>query len=163
VLGCKTKVISSVLKEADNSEYIESDLDEQLIITVRFQSVVKIHSFAISAPTDDSAPKTVKVYANEEVTGFEDLNSISPIQEFTLSADQINTKIPLKFVKFQTVNTFSLFVVDNAGGEHTRINKLTLFGQAKDTTKMSDFKKVDGSHFTAYDEPRGVQVNREKQ
>jgi len=163
VLGSKSKAVSSILKEADNEDYAESDLDEQLIITVRFQSVVKVHSFSINAQNDDTAPKTLKIYANEDNTGFEDLAELAPVQEFTLSADQINNRIALKFVKFQNVNSFTVFVVDNAGNEHTRINKLTLYGQPKETTKMSEFKKVEGPHFTTYDAPRGVEVNREKQ
>lgn len=52
VLGAKKPAISNVVKEADNDAFIESDADEQLIITVRFMAVAKIHSFSISAQND---------------------------------------------------------------------------------------------------------------
>ena len=37
--------------------YLESDCDEQLLLTIPFNSNVKIHSLRIKCPTDGTAPK----------------------------------------------------------------------------------------------------------
>lgn len=58
-----------------------------------------------------SAPKTVKIFANQDNAGFEDLESLAPLQEFTLDHDQLASPLQLKFVKFQNVNSFSVRIL----------------------------------------------------
>lgn len=42
--------LSNIIKADDNELFVESDCDEQLIITIRFQSTVKVNSLRIYAP-----------------------------------------------------------------------------------------------------------------
>lgn len=49
VLG-STHPLSNIVKEEENELFVQSDCDEQLIITIRFQSTVKVNSFKIFAP-----------------------------------------------------------------------------------------------------------------
>ncbi len=42
--------LSNIIKKQDNELFVESDCDEQLIVTIKFQSPVKLHSFRIIAP-----------------------------------------------------------------------------------------------------------------
>eukprot|EP00026_Physarum_polycephalum_P019540 Phypoly_transcript_21603.p1 GENE.Phypoly_transcript_21603~~Phypoly_transcript_21603.p1 ORF type:complete len:199 (+),score=26.62 Phypoly_transcript_21603:52-597(+) len=151
--------LSNIIKADDNELFIESDCDEQLIITIRFQSTVKINSLRIFAPETGAAPRRIKIFANQDNAGFEDLESLTPIQEFTLDHAQLANPLQLKFVKFQNVNSFSVFVVDNLGNETSRINRIVVYGQPKEGMKINELKKVEGSKFAPWDEPRGVQVN----
>lgn len=52
--------------------------------------------------------------------------------------------IPVKFVKFQNVDSIQIAILSNQGGEPTtRIDALDFFGTSTETTNMSDLKKMD--------------------
>ena len=66
-------------------------------------------------------------------------------QELDLSPDQLDGKvdIPLKFVKFQNVQTIQIFIGSNQAGEElTQVDYLGIFGTPIATTNMKDLKKA---------------------
>ncbi len=44
--------LSDALKTATSDEFLESDVDEQLIVSIAFKQPVDLHSLHISAPDD---------------------------------------------------------------------------------------------------------------
>ena len=46
-------------------QFLESDCDEQLMLTITFNQAVKVHSLKIRGPSDGTAPKTIKIFANQ--------------------------------------------------------------------------------------------------
>ncbi|CAI2165750.1 5128_t:CDS:2 [Funneliformis geosporum] len=119
----------------DNT-YLESDVDEQLLISVPFNQAVKIHSLKIVAKDIEHAPKTIKIYANRLNLGFDEVDSIRETQ--TLELDEThyeeNAIIALRF----------LFVQDNLGDEEkTIIKELRFIGSPVETTKMEHLKKTE--------------------
>ncbi|XP_045456173.1 thioredoxin-like protein 1 [Melitaea cinxia] len=126
--------------------YLESDCDEQLIINISFNQVVKLHSLKIKAPSD-KGPKFVKVFINQPRTlDFDQASANASIQDLELSpSDLEGNPIPLKFVKFQSVQNIQLFIKDNqSGGEVTQIDHLAFYGSPISTTNMGEFKRVAG-------------------
>lgn len=64
-----------------SSAYLESDCDEQLIISINFTQSVKLHSLKIKAP-QEQGPKTVKVFINQpRLLDFDLAESSVPVQE----------------------------------------------------------------------------------
>jgi len=132
--------------------YLESDCDEQLIISLAFNQTVKIHSIKIKAPAD-CGPKTLRLFINQPRTlDFDSAESSQPTQEVVLqSSDLDGNAVNLRFVKFQTVQTLLIFVKDNqSGAETTRIDHLAIYGSPLSTTNMNDFKRIAGKKGEAH-------------
>ncbi|XP_058816623.1 thioredoxin-like protein 1 [Topomyia yanbarensis] len=108
--------------------HLVSDCDEQLIISITFNQLVKISAIKFKAPPSHG-PKKVSV--QDLVLGQKDLVSGSPI--------------PLHSVKFLNVQNMQLFVKDNRSGDETTIiDHLAFIGSPIATTKMDDFQRVAG-------------------
>ncbi|KAJ8679409.1 hypothetical protein QAD02_015196 [Eretmocerus hayati] len=127
--------------------YLESDCDEQLIISITFTQVVKVHSIIIKAPAD-KGPKDIKLFINQPRTiDFDLADSNTSVQDLTLSAKDIQEGNPvqLRYVKFQHVQNLQIFVKDNqSGSDTTQIDYLAIIGSPISTTNMGDLKKVSG-------------------
>ncbi|KAK9307448.1 hypothetical protein QLX08_002250 [Tetragonisca angustula] len=127
--------------------YLESECDEQLILSIAFTQAVKVHSLKIKAPKD-KGPKNIKLFINQPRTiDFDMADSNTSIQDLTLSAKDIEegNPISLRYVKFQNVQNIQIFVKDNqSGSETTRIDHLAIFGLPISTTNMGEFKRVNG-------------------
>lgn len=126
---------------------LESDADEQLLVTFSFKSKVKLHSILIAGPDDGRAPRTVKLFANRIGLGFDDAEdgTAEQVLEFEAGDDKFDTRQELKFVKFQNVDTVQLFVQSNVGDEDTSaLSKVIFYGANVATTNMGNFKRVAG-------------------
>ncbi|KAF8977087.1 Thioredoxin-like protein 1 [Entomortierella lignicola] len=129
--------------------YLESDVDEQLIISIPFNQAIKLHSIKIIPKDIAHAPKTIKLYVNKLTLGFEEADSVQETQTIVLSNSEYegNGLIPLRFVKFQNVTSVILFIEDNLGDEETtQIKQLQFIGSPLDNTDMSALKKVEHDH-----------------
>ncbi|KAI9006587.1 PITH domain-containing protein [Phycomyces nitens] len=130
----------------NNDAYLESDVDEQLIISVPFNQPVKIHSIKIKVPSISHAPKTIKLFANRQNLGFDDIDSIRETQTIELRPEHFeeNGIINLRFVKFQNLVNLVIFIADNQGDEDTtKIQQLIFIGSPTETTNMGDLKKEE--------------------
>ena len=126
--------------------YLQSDCDEQLILSLAFNQMVKIHSIKIKAP-GDKGPKNVRIFMNQPTTlDFDKADSMAAAQDLSLTPGQLDgSVIPLKYVKFQNVQNIQLFFKDNqGGGEVTQIDHFSVIGTPLQTTNMSEFKRVAG-------------------
>eukprot|EP00243_Klebsormidium_subtile_P004922 TRINITY_DN19169_c0_g1_i1.p1 TRINITY_DN19169_c0_g1~~TRINITY_DN19169_c0_g1_i1.p1 ORF type:complete len:176 (+),score=30.46 TRINITY_DN19169_c0_g1_i1:275-802(+) len=140
--------VANALKQGyrdDDGLVLESDADEQILLTIPFQQVVKLHSLGLKAPSD-SGPKKVKLFTNRTSLGFsEATDGLVPQQEIVFTAEQLDgTPIPLKYVKFQGVRSLTIFVESNQEDEDTtKIQKIVLLGSTVETTDMKALKKVE--------------------
>jgi len=126
--------------------FLQSDCDEQLIMALAFNQGVKLHSLKLKAP-EDKGPKTVRVFINQPNTlDFDKATSMTSTQDIELTKAQLDgSVIPLKFVKYQNVQSVQFFFKDNqGGGDVTQIDHMSIIGTPILTTKMDDFKRVAG-------------------
>lgn len=150
--------------------FLQSDCDEQLILSVTFNQAVKIHSIKFKAP-EKLGPKTLKLFINQPRTiDFDQAESSSAVQDivyaynfvptmvftfihidfFSLTRsidpkDLTGNAINLRYVKFQNVQNIQIFIKDNqSGGEITQLDYIGFIGSPITTTKMEDFKRIAG-------------------
>ncbi|KAL2841276.1 PITH domain-containing protein [Aspergillus pseudoustus] len=147
--------------EGAAADWVESDTDEQLMLFIPFKSTLKVHSLQItSLPSGEAAedqdedevplrPKTIRLYTNNpHVLGFDEAEDINPVQTVELKAEDWDAKtgtakIDLRFVKFQSVFSLNIFIVDNEGGsEKTRVDRVRIFGEAGEKREMGKLEKI---------------------
>ncbi|ESQ49602.1 hypothetical protein EUTSA_v10021632mg [Eutrema salsugineum] len=128
----------------DEGLNLESDADEQLLIYIPFNQVIKLHSFAIKGPEEDG-PKTVKFFSNKEHMCFSNVNDFPPSDTAELTEENLKGKpVVLKYVKFQNVRSLTIFIEDNqSGSELTKVQKIALYGSTVETTDMKGLKKIE--------------------
>ncbi|KAA8544933.1 hypothetical protein F0562_019672 [Nyssa sinensis] len=128
----------------DEGLNLESDADEQLLIYIPFNQVIKLHSIVIKGP-EEEGPKTVKLFTNKEHMGFSNVNDFPPSDTAVLSADNLKGKpVVLKYVKFQNVRSLTIFIEDNqSDSDITKVQKLVLYGTTVETTDMKGLKKIE--------------------
>ena len=140
-------------------DWVESDVDEQLMLYIPFTSTVKVHTIHVTSlpPKSDGEdeeetplrPKTIRLYTNRQHNlGFEEAEDIPATQTIELKASDWNertgtAKLELRFVKFQNVSSLVLFVVDGDGeGEKTRIDRIRIIGDAGEKREMGKLEKI---------------------
>lgn len=132
---------NTINKMMDGKGWLESDVDEQLMISISFIQAVKLHSLKMSNTKEhtEQAPKTIKTFINQPaLPSFEQGESGPHVEVLTKSGDMI----PLKFVRYQSVHQLTLFIVDNlSGAETTIIDSLVCYGTPVETTNMKDWNK----------------------
>mmetsp|Transcript_3294 Transcript_3294/g.6007 ORF Transcript_3294/g.6007 Transcript_3294/m.6007 type:complete len:170 (-) Transcript_3294:138-647(-) len=142
------KELGNALKQGyreDDGLYVESDTDEQLLIYIPFNQSVKLGEVLVKATDKDCAPQKIKIFINRHSMGFDQASDEPATQEFELSEEVVEeTTLSLKFVKFQSVQSITIFIEDNQGDEETtKLNKLQLKGVSGEKMNVGDIKKVD--------------------
>ncbi|KAI1495565.1 DUF1000-domain-containing protein [Biscogniauxia marginata] len=92
---------------------LESDADEELLITVPFTGQVKLHSILLRSSPWACAPRTLKVFVNREDVDFEEAGELAPAQEFELARTSEVQELPVKRALFGKVQQLTLFFPDN--------------------------------------------------
>jgi hypothetical protein len=143
LVGLINKAQSECLNQSDDhtwehclnsagSIYLESDVDEQLLLHITFQQAIKLHSIIIQGPTglyfviffsltclfilidfnyQDNGPKDVKLFINQTRTlDFDSAENFQPIQALELKPEDLtnNSVIKLRYVKFQNVQNLTV-------------------------------------------------------
>jgi len=127
----------------DSSNYLQSDADSQLLISIPFQSPVKLNGIKFSFRENvspENLPSKIRIFTNRISLDFSDAESVPAVEE--INDPKSGELIPLKFVLFQNVFSVQIFVQDNNGGDVTEISTIELFGLAGENMNMREFKKI---------------------
>jgi thioredoxin len=126
---------------------LKSDADEQLLIALRFNQPVKLHSISIKAP-GTHGPRSVRLFTNQPTTlDFEQAEDAKAVQDIYFTSEQLDNGevINLRYVKFQNVHNVQIFVKDNVGDtDCTEIGSIRFYGTPLQATNMTEFKRVAG-------------------
>ncbi|KAJ2763574.1 hypothetical protein IWQ57_005528, partial [Coemansia nantahalensis] len=107
-----------------------------------------LHSIMLKAPAD-RAPKTIRIFANRTDIGFDDAESTPATQEIEMTEAMYESGgvVNLRYVRFQNVDSLSIFVADNlAGDDVTAISQIAFIGTPLDSANMSGISKSEDGH-----------------
>jgi len=132
--------------------YLLSDVDEQLLLNVSFHQMVRIKALRVHSHEPSRGPLVVKVLVNQPSIGFEDVQDaqepeVAQVVQLSEEDVRVGKPIPLRFVRFQSVNSVHLFVKSNQGGsDETRIDELDFIGTlAQSATRdLSGLRRQEG-------------------
>mmetsp|Transcript_15145 Transcript_15145/g.29437 ORF Transcript_15145/g.29437 Transcript_15145/m.29437 type:complete len:165 (-) Transcript_15145:1050-1544(-) len=132
------------LYNSDERSELRSDADDQLIVHFAFSEKVKLTSMNIVAPKNEMRPSHIKLFTNQVSVGFEDIDSIPAALEMDLEDEDVaeGKIIPLRVVKFNKLDSVTLFVESSEGGDIAALSSVKFFGEAVQGTNMSELKKV---------------------
>ena len=159
--GAQPKSLSKGKSAASGSEgskdWIESDVDNQLMLYVPFMANLKLHTIhvtsCVSGDSDDDEapvrPKTIHIWTNRQHNlGFEEAEDVPATQTIELKesdwdAQTATAKLELRFVKFQNVYSLVIFVADAEGdSERTRIDRIRFIGETGEKREMGKLEKI---------------------
>eukprot|EP01016_Furgasonia_blochmanni_P047387 TRINITY_DN6956_c0_g1_i9.p1 TRINITY_DN6956_c0_g1~~TRINITY_DN6956_c0_g1_i9.p1 ORF type:complete len:204 (-),score=51.02 TRINITY_DN6956_c0_g1_i9:26-637(-) len=96
----------------------------------------------VRAQDNDSAPKTLCLFVNKNGMSFEDCENDEPTQTLELSKKDFAGQSDLRFVKFQSVKSITVFIKDNNGADNTNLVQLSFWGNTLQDTNMKNLKKI---------------------
>lgn len=159
------------INTGDDTLYVQSNVDPELLIHITFRTTVKITSIAIKPGSvvetqPNSAPQNVQLYVNLTSPSFTNIEDEEIVETVTLDpvdvtadgADSSNSsssseagmktagldnRIRLKrTVKFQRVSSLTIFIKDNYGDDFTSISELNIFGFTLDGFDVANIHEV---------------------
>lgn len=126
----------------DNTKFLESNVDDQLIIHVPFVENVRIKSILLKLGRGEMTPRHLKIYANHStIVDFAEAESTRPQLNISLLEGETGVvEYPVRVASFTSVHSLSLFFGDSVGGEGSRIYYLGFKGDLRSIKREVDSK-----------------------
>ncbi|KAF8581067.1 DUF1000-domain-containing protein [Ramaria rubella] len=151
------KVLKPWNQRLDETIYLESDADDQVIIRVPFTGSVKLRSVLLKAGPGDHTPSKVALFANEDALDFSDVSDRNPTQELAVAQSREVGDYAVKPAKFSNVSSITLFFPGSQGADTIQIyyvGFLGSFSQRKEAPSVilyeaqanpADHEKIPGT------------------
>lgn len=125
----------SIIKPYDqrltSEPYLESAVDEELILQIPFTVSVNIKSIVVIGADEESCPSRVKLFKNRDGVDFGNADELVAEQSFDLALDRRGElDLMVRPSKFQNVNQLTLYFPSNHsdGEQQTRITYVGIKG-----------------------------------
>ncbi|KAF9769060.1 hypothetical protein IL306_013573 [Fusarium sp. DS 682] len=149
--GSKPSGLSS--GKGTSKDYVQSGADDQLLLYIPFQSIVKLHTLQLTSlpPQDDEdvmRPGNVHLYINRTHNlDFNEADDTEPTQAIEILPEDWNEEgtvsLNLRYVKFQKTSSLVIYVQQGEGdGETVRLDRVRLIGEAGAKREMGKLQKV---------------------
>lgn len=127
--GTGVKVFKPWAERLTRSDFVESDVDDEILFNIPFTGNVKLKGIIIVGGPGDTHPSSVKMFKNRPGMTFDEVET-EVDQTIELVRDQIGVhEYPIKVVKFSSVNHLTLHFTGTAGADKTRIDYIGLKGE----------------------------------
>ncbi|KII89615.1 hypothetical protein PLICRDRAFT_39727 [Plicaturopsis crispa FD-325 SS-3] len=112
----------------DEERFIESDVDDQLILRVPFTGSVKLRALLLKTGPADQTPTRIELFPNESNLDFDSVSDKEAAQGFDIPQDRDIGQYPVKPVKFSNVTTITVFFPASQGADTTRVYYVGFLG-----------------------------------
>jgi len=163
------KVIKPWHERNDEVVYLESDADEEIMIRVPFvDASARITSIILKNGQDDSLPRKMKVFVNQDTLDFGDAKDRPCSQELDVPISNDLGEYALKPTKFSNVRSVTLFIYapDADEDDDDRKTRVYFLGFTGTFTKLSQQPIIavyEASASPADHAVRGIHENVAKQ
>jgi hypothetical protein len=121
--------IKPINEKHDTTKWMESDADEQILLTIPFTGSVKLRTFSVGSGTGGVGPCKIKAFINRDDIDFDNVNDLPAVQEWELPRDNPpDAEHMFKVAKFGRVTSLTLFFETNYGEDTTRVTYLAFKG-----------------------------------
>ncbi|KAF8510938.1 DUF1000-domain-containing protein [Hysterangium stoloniferum] len=124
----EAKIIKPWDQRMDETIFVESDADDQLIIRVPFTGSIKLRSILIKSGPGDQTPSRVALFPNQAQFDFEDASDMTPVQELTIVQSREVGNYAVKPAKFSNISSITLFFPSSQGADTIQIYYLGFLG-----------------------------------
>lgn len=146
--------VSATFPSSPASTFVQSDCDEQLLVSIPFRQPVKLTAIGLSVPSETEwtmAPKQVKLFKNQSNLDFSDVEDAVPTASFEISAQRIVGQKGSTMVyqevspgRFRDVASLAIFIESNHGAGVSRLYSVSLVGLSKEGLDMTNLQKSGG-------------------
>ena len=125
------------LTMGDESLALESDADEQLLLHIGFRQTLKLSKLTLGLPLDDACPAQISLFVNKNSPGFDDVEDEKVAFSGAIDRDAGTVTFSLPAVKFNRVDSVSIFVSENHGADTSSMHKIKFEGSSVMNTDVS--------------------------
>lgn len=112
--GSGRKILKPYDQRLTQTPYLESAVDQELILIIPFTVSVNIKSIIVIAKDEQSCPSRVKLFKNRDDIDFGNADDVSPDQVLDIAHDKNGEEeLMLRPSKFQNVNQITLYFPSN--------------------------------------------------
>ncbi|TDL26323.1 DUF1000-domain-containing protein [Rickenella mellea] len=123
------KVIKPWHERRDESQFIESDADDQMIVRIPFSGSVNLHSVLLKCGPGDQTAEKICLFANKDNLDFSDTAGEKPSQVFDNVPQSTEVgEYTVKRAIFSNVSSITLFFPGAQGAENLRIYYIGMRG-----------------------------------
>ncbi|KAF9455378.1 galactose-binding domain-like protein [Collybia nuda] len=126
----------------DNTKFVESGVDDQLILHIPFTQIVRLKSVLLKLGRGEVTPRHLRIYANHpNIVDFADAETTKPQLNISLLEGETGVvEYPLRVAAFTSVTSLSLFFSESVGGEISQIYYIGFKGDMRSTQKEANSK-----------------------
>lgn len=135
--GSAARVIREWQYRLSTTPVLESDVDEELLVTIPFTGLVKLHSVLLRSIGDDHNPKRIRLFKKGEDLDFGTVGDAKPTSTFefpegvglnTSEMDGI-VEFAVNRAHFSNITSLTLHIPTNWGAETTQLVYIGLRGE----------------------------------
>ncbi|CAE7095508.1 unnamed protein product [Rhizoctonia solani] len=113
----------------DETRWVESDADDQLILRIPFTGSVKLRGLLLKTGPGDQTAQKASLFPNADELDFSDANDREPAQSFDVVQSREIGEYTVKPAKFSSCRSLTLFFPSAQGADTLKIYYVGLVGE----------------------------------